>query len=234
MARQQRSLQDQLQTLIDPVVAPAMIRVTYNETVTTLRKITREDGTTFWAGTPVSQVDGRHCRYALTIDPSGFISGSAAVNFITSKGWRPGNKKSTGEEKARAAVDFRRAFIQACVMMTGVATSTAALADQLAEQTGLQVMPGEIDVDGLEMLALMGIPHDAVAVAKSNGLTFNLDVAAYIARHVQPTYAVCEPGEWNAECEEVAITSSLTAGQVFLLRARGMSFRKLEIRSRRG
>jgi len=56
---------------------------------------------------------------------------------------------------------------------------------------------------------------------------------AYIARHVRPTYAACEPGEWDAESEEVAITSSLSEGQVFLLRLSGLRFRKLEVANKR-
>lgn len=227
------SLREQLTAIIDPVSTPVLVRITYNDTRTDLRKVVREDGTVFWVGTPVSLADGRHCRYALTVQPTGYIEGSAAVNFITSKGWRPGAKKSSAEEKSRSASGFRVAFIQACLMQNGQDV-TAELAQHLQEQTGMKVTPGEMDDLDVETLALMGVPYDTVQVARSNHVRFDLDIPTYLSRFIQPSYALCEQGAWTPESDEVALTSTLTQGQVYLLRANGWCLRRQAQQRRKG
>ena len=228
-----KSIGDQLtDTALDPEATPTIVRVTYNETLTVLRKVERPGEPTYWAGTPQSLADGKRCRYGLSVDSEGWINGSAAINFITSKGWRPGSKRRSSKEKSTAAKKFRASFVHALLMAKEEDTTTM-LIDSLQAQTGMEVAPASMNQGDLETLALMGIPHDVVQVALANGLAFNLDMPAYIARYVQTTYAACEPGEWDAESEEVSITSSLSEGQVFLLRLRGLRFRKLEVAKRR-
>lgn len=216
--------------------APPLVAVTYRGTRTILRKVNREDGSSYWTGSPMALDNGHQCRYGLVIERDGYIVGSAAVNFITNGGWKPGANRATGRQKSQIAGEFRHAFLHACMALkeVGEGTQTEQLVDHLQRQTGLHCFEGPMTEGDLETMALMGIPHDVTVVARSNGLTFHLDVPRFMARHVQPSYAECVPGEWGAESEEVAMTSSLTAGQVLLLRMDGMCLRKVGASRARG
>lgn len=230
-----RSLRDNLQQIIDPAAAPAVLTIHYNDTKTDLIKVQRpEDGSVYWVGTPTDAV-GRPCRYSLIVESNGFMVGSAAINFITNQGWGNGRGKPDAVTKSHAANEFRRAFLQACLIHGNLEKDwSLAIGDMLTRSTNLVVEPGDIDQNELIELTLLGVPHQYVQAAHSNGFHFVLDIQEIIGRRVSDTYAAILPGDWDEASEEVSMTSNLTQADVYLMKRRGLKFAKVaQLRGRK-
>lgn len=223
-----RNVRDSLKQIIDPEAAPALMTIHYNGTETHLMRVQRpEDGSYYWVGTPVD-AEGRNCRYSLIVESNGYMVGSAAINFITNKGWSRGGAKPSAEVKSHVANEFRRAFLQSCLIHSNLETDWSdSLSGLLTHQTGLPVEPGEIDENELIDLTMLGIPHQYVEVAHSNNLHFRIDVNAIMGRKVSDGYAAILPGEWDSSSDEVAMTSNLSQADVFLMRRKGLKFAKV-------
>jgi hypothetical protein len=222
-----KSIRDRLTQIIDPEAAPSLLSIYYNDTQTDLVKMGRPDGTIYWVGTPHDS-EGRPCRYSLVVEANGYMVGSAAINFITNRGWRRGNAKPDATTKSHVTNEFRRSFLQACLVHGGLEHDwSESLSEMLQEQTGIPVEPGQIDHDELMELTLLGVPHQHVRAAHSNGLHFKVNIPTLMSKRVSDGYAAVIPGDWDGESEEVAMTSNLTQAEVFLLRRKGLKFAKV-------
>lgn len=228
MSKNKRNVRQNLEQLIDPEVAPAIISIHYNNTSTRLMRGQRAtDGSFFWVGTPEDR-EGHPCRYSLIAEPNGYMMGSAAINFITNGGWGKGSGRPDAVLKSQVATEFRKAFLQACIIQGQVQSDwTESLSKELTNQSGLPVVPGDITENDLTELTLLGVQHSLIQVAHANGLRFDIDIVKLMGRRVSDGYAVIMPGQWDDESQEVALTSSLSQADVFLLRRKGLKFAKV-------
>jgi hypothetical protein len=223
-----RNVRMNLEQLIDPETAPAVITIHYNNTVTRLMRSQRStDDTYYWVGTPEDR-ESRPCRYSLIVEPNGYMMGSAAINFITNGGWGRSSGRPDAVLKSQVAAEFRKVFLQACIIHGQLAVDwTESLVKELSTQSGIPVIPGDITEDDLTELTLLGVQHSFIQVAHANGLRFDIDISKLMGRRVSDGYAIVMPGQWDDESQEVALTSCLSQADVFLLRRKGLKFGKV-------
>lgn len=223
-----RTIRNNLTQIIDPENSPVLITIHYNDTQTKLMRAQRpSDGSFYWVGTPVDR-EGRQCRYSLTVESNGYMNGSAAINFITNSGWGRGSGRPDATLKSQVATEFRRAFLQSCILHGQLqADWLEGLVKLLQEETGLPVESGDITQDELVELTMLSVPHQFVRVANSNGLRFNIDIPKIMSKRVSDGYAIVMPGDWDDESEEVCMTSNLSQAEVYLVRRKGLKFAKV-------
>ena len=222
--------------LVDPQRAPDVMSVEHEShsggkvTVDLMKQI-RADGSIIYVGTPVA-AGGKRCKFALTLETNGFFRGTAAMNFIVQGGWGRGTEKPTREASAEGRNKFIRSAIASALMLQGL-DRWGELKSTLERDTGLSVSEGEMVKEDRVLYALLGIKAFVVNLAASRGLKFDVDVPKAISKFVQPTYAKAVKGEWDAESEEVALTSALTEAHVILMKDDGLRFKKVR-RARQG
>lgn len=215
--------------LLADLNSPEVITIHYNNTTTTLCRVAGEGGRVYYAGIP-SCFNGGKCDYGLTLDEYGRFSGTAALNFIVTGGWRPGTKKPDAAAKEEARKAFVQAFFQSAIAQQDTNLNPNGLEELrkvIESVSGLDVEEGEMSEEDLRKVSLMDTPFYIVEVARKRGLRIVVDVAKYIATFVSTRYACVTNGEWDKESVEVSITSALSTNQTQLMREAGMKFRKI-------
>ena len=241
--------------LIDPGKAPNTMRIEYRGVVCSMRKHilkANEEGVPTeikYVGVPVSSEHGRKCRYGLSVHTNGFLSGKAALNFLTVGGQKiaPKNRKPrkdevqapTRDQANKARTEFVTKLCSALVHACGNFAESEAeamtkeeLIQSLSRDSGYVCSEGEVGYKERTRYAILGIKAYLVSLATSHGLRFDVDLAKWVAKAVRTDYAVLVSGPWDEVSEDVALTSSLTQAHVLLIQDAGMRFERVPWGSR--
>ena len=213
-----------MQQLMDPERAPDVIKITHNGTETVLVKTKDPERGFVYVGVPTS--GSQTCRYGMQLDSTCFVRGTAALNFITKGGWKRNQGVPTQTEKAEARGEFIRTFLSAAIVHQGMDNFNE-LKSFVEVEECLTVKEGKMSDETRETLGAIGMRSWLCDVAESRGLTFEVDVPKFISRFVQPTYAICEKGDFDGESREVSVTSNLLEAHVSLMKRNGLRFKKV-------
>jgi hypothetical protein len=226
-----------MQKLIDENSAPKSIVIKYNGTTTTMYK-TMSDGEVLYIGNPRSR--DNVCRFGLTLRLNGFMTGTAALNFITLGGWGKGSERPSFQDRTNARGEFIRAVFTACILNKGMALEEeSGVKDHL--ETDLQCAIEECDWANLsvekaasvkEDLSLIGVTSADLLILQHNNLTVTIDVARVVSKYVNPKYAKVLGGIFDAESLDIAITSALPLGVQRLLEKNGLRLKKVSRRKK--
>jgi len=188
------------------------------------------EGEITYVGCP--RTEKEQCGYGLTLKLNGFMTGTAALNFITNGGWGKGSTKPSNESRCGTRDAFIRSFFAACILYDQD-SEKAAIKESLERDLRLSLtecewgnLSAEAAASAKEDLGFLGISAAQMLILQQNCLTANVDVANIAARNVNANYAKVVGGAWDAESWDIAITAALPFGVQRLMEKHGLRFKK--------